>query len=55
MFFLISAIFGFAMAAVILIGQNLGGQKVDEAESPCRSPVMCRCRRWRSAESTARR
>ncbi|GGA11168.1 MATE family efflux transporter [Paenibacillus marchantiophytorum] len=32
MFFLISAIFGFAMAAVIMIGQNLGAKKVDEAK-----------------------
>lgn len=32
MFFLISSIFGFAMAAVIMIGQNLGGQKVEEAK-----------------------
>ncbi|MDR6885384.1 MATE family efflux transporter [Bacillus sp. 3255] len=32
MFFLISSIFGFAMAAVILIGQNLGAQKTHEAK-----------------------
>lgn len=32
MFFLISAIFGFAMAAVILIGQNLGAKKTNEAK-----------------------
>ncbi|KQX51491.1 MATE family efflux transporter [Paenibacillus sp. Root444D2] len=32
MFFLISSIFGIAMAAVIMIGQNLGGQKVEEAK-----------------------
>ncbi|NEW09122.1 MATE family efflux transporter [Paenibacillus sp. SYP-B3998] len=32
MFFLISAIFGIAMAAVILIGQNLGAKKVGEAK-----------------------
>lgn len=32
MFFLISSIFGIAMAAVIMIGQNLGGQKIDEAK-----------------------
>ncbi|MDU0206435.1 MULTISPECIES: MATE family efflux transporter [Paenibacillus] len=32
MFFLISSIFGFAMAAVILIGQNLGAKKTHEAK-----------------------
>ncbi|MEC0230670.1 MATE family efflux transporter [Paenibacillus alba] len=32
MFFLISAIFGFAMAAVIMIGQNLGAKRVDDAK-----------------------
>jgi len=32
MFFLISAIFGIAMAAVILIGQNLGAQRISEAK-----------------------
>jgi len=32
MFFLISAIFGIAMAAVILIGQNLGAQRIFEAK-----------------------
>lgn len=32
MFFLISAIFGLAMASVILIGQNLGAKQVDEAK-----------------------
>ncbi|MFD2613855.1 MATE family efflux transporter [Paenibacillus gansuensis] len=32
MFFLISAIFGFAMAAVILIGQHLGAKKPEEAK-----------------------
>ncbi|SDP11442.1 putative efflux protein, MATE family [Paenibacillus sp. yr247] len=32
MFFLISSIFGIAMAAVIMIGQNLGAQKVEEAK-----------------------
>ena len=32
MFFLISSIFGIAMAAVILIGQNLGAKKVHEAK-----------------------
>ncbi|CAN7600353.1 MATE family efflux transporter [Paenibacillus sp. LjRoot56] len=32
MFFLISSIFGIAMAAVILIGQNLGAKKVQEAK-----------------------
>ncbi|NOV02452.1 MATE family efflux transporter [Paenibacillus planticolens] len=32
MFFLMSSIFGFAMAAVILIGQNLGAKKTHEAK-----------------------
>jgi len=32
MFFLMSSIFGFAMASVILIGQNLGAKKVEEAK-----------------------
>jgi putative MATE family efflux protein len=32
MFFLLSLIFGISMAAVILVGQNLGAQKVDEAK-----------------------
>ncbi|TDG00125.1 MATE family efflux transporter [Paenibacillus piri] len=32
MFLLISAIFGIAMAAVILIGQNLGAKRVEEAK-----------------------
>lgn len=32
MFFLISAIFGIAMASVILIGQNLGAKKIHEAK-----------------------
>jgi putative MATE family efflux protein len=32
MFLLISAIFGLAMAAVILIGQNIGANKVEEAK-----------------------
>lgn len=32
MFFLISAIFGVSMAAVILIGQNLGAKRVSEAK-----------------------
>ncbi|MBP1967733.1 MATE family efflux transporter [Paenibacillus aceris] len=32
MFFLMSSIFGFAMAAVILIGQNLGAKKTQEAK-----------------------
>ncbi|WNQ09063.1 MATE family efflux transporter [Paenibacillus aurantius] len=32
MFFLISAIFGLAMASVILVGQNLGARRVDEAK-----------------------
>ncbi|BFT69655.1 MATE family efflux transporter [Paenibacillus sp. P36] len=32
MFFLISSIFGFAMAAVILIGQNLGAKKTHDAK-----------------------
>jgi putative MATE family efflux protein len=32
MFFLISAIFGISMAAVILIGQNLGAQRISEAK-----------------------
>ncbi|MBW7453965.1 MATE family efflux transporter, partial [Paenibacillus sepulcri] len=32
MFFLISAIFGISMAAVILVGQNLGAQRVQDAK-----------------------
>jgi putative MATE family efflux protein len=32
MFFLLSLIFGISMAAVILVGQNLGARKVDEAK-----------------------
>nr|WP_274650873.1 MATE family efflux transporter [Paenibacillus humicola] len=32
MFFLLSLIFGISMAAVILVGQNLGAQKVEEAK-----------------------
>jgi putative MATE family efflux protein len=32
MFLLVSAVFGIAMAAVILIGQNLGAKKVEEAK-----------------------
>ncbi|REK52371.1 MAG: MATE family efflux transporter [Thermobacillus sp.] len=33
MFFLISAIFGISMASVILLGQNLGAQRIQEAKT----------------------
>jgi putative MATE family efflux protein len=40
MFFLISAIFGLAMASVILIGQNLGAKRVDEAKKVVGTSVV---------------
>lgn len=40
MFLLVSAIFGLAMASVILIGQNLGAQRVEEAKKIVGTSVM---------------